>query len=157
MLSILCASLPCIFGSRSRMKFKLITTEALALENPCKELCAVFPDLQSLVIGLMNGLYDASGGVFLLFKFVYDAPVNISLKDMLIFYAACSSMIWIKTFCLSALTFARENMDGNYSIFEDSFLGRLLYKNNEINEEKVKENDKKVEGPKVTNSKLFAN
>ena len=45
-----------------------------------KELCAVFPHLAPLCIGLVNGLFDASGGLFLMFKYaVFYRSLVISL------------------------------------------------------------------------------
>ena len=40
------------------------------------EQCARFPEIDGLTIGLVNGLYDASAGILLTLKFLYDAEVN---------------------------------------------------------------------------------
>lgn len=92
-----------------------------------KELCPIFPKLQGLIIGLINGIFDASGGFFLIFKFIYEGT-TVPLKTLLIGYAACSAIIWIKTFFFASKTFSTQNNDGQYSIFEDSFIGSLCSK-----------------------------
>ena len=58
-------------------------------------MCEIFPAHQSLVIGIINGMFDASAGTFLFFKFAYDA-IGVTLKNLLILYALGSGMIWIK-------------------------------------------------------------
>lgn len=99
-----------------------------------KELCAIFPKIEPLCIGLVNGLFDASAGLFLIFKFLYDSTFKISMKTMLIFYAGCSIVIWIKTLFLSAYRLAPRNTDNSYSVFDDSPIGRLFNrKSNERN------------------------
>jgi len=103
-----------------------------------KDLCKVFPQFSGLIIGLINGIFDAGAGIFLLFKIMYDSNMTISLKEMLIAYAICSVIIWIKTLCFSA-----ENPAPGISIFSVSPLGRLFGmtkgKHSELEKESMEE------------------
>jgi hypothetical protein len=106
-----------------------------------RELCPLFPNMANLTIGLVNGFLDASGGIFLLFKLIYDSDLSITTPTMLLIYAACSSIIWIKTFFLTPRYFVKEGK--NQSVFRESFVGSLCRNSvAEQNEEpeKVSEN-----------------
>ena len=41
-----------------------------------KEICAIFPAKRSMMISLINGIFGASAGIFILFKLIY---VNTSV------------------------------------------------------------------------------
>lgn len=110
-----------------------------------RELCPLFPNKATLTIGLVNGFLDASGGIFLLFKLIYDSHLSITTPTMLLIYAACSSIIWIKTFFLCPRYFVKE--DNNQSVFRESFIGSLCRNTVAV---------KKVEPEKVTEKLTFA-
>ena len=78
------------------------------------------------MIGLINGIFGASAGIFLIFKMLYQSNLQLQLKDMLIVYACLSSIIWIKTFFFSPILFVELNLDGTYSIFQSSIIGRCF-------------------------------
>ena len=82
--------------------------------------------MKSMMIGLINGIFGASAGIFLIFKMLYQSDLQLQLKDMLIAYACLSSIIWIKTFFLSPILFVELNLDGTYSIFQNSIFGRCF-------------------------------
>ena len=61
------------------------------------EQCDRFPSNSGMTIGLINGLYDASAGMFLFYKVIYEAQLA-TLNQLLIGFALMTSIIWIKTF-----------------------------------------------------------
>ena len=59
------------------------------------EQCARFPHMSGLTIGLINGFYDVSAGIFLIFKFVYQESLA-TLPQLLTIFAFGTSVIWVK-------------------------------------------------------------
>ena len=94
-----------------------------------RELCPLFPNISTLTIGIINGFLDASGGIFLLIKLIYDSDLSVTTPDMLLIYAACSSILWIKTFFFCPKYFLKE--DKNQSVFRQSFVGTLCRNSSE--------------------------
>ena len=81
------------------------------------EQCCRFPSIDGLTIGLVNGLYDASAGILLTLKFVYDAGL-LELPQMLQIFAAITAVVWIKTFFFSPY----KEVNTKNSTFQDSLL-----------------------------------
>ena len=79
------------------------------------EQCARFPSITGLTIGLINGLYDASAGIFLTFKFIYEAEVA-TLPQMITGFCIGTSLIWIKTIFFTPYY----EVDAQKSTFDDS-------------------------------------
>ena len=85
------------------------------------EQCARFPDKTGLTIGLINGLYDASAGIFLTFKFMYDAGVA-TLPQMITGFCIGTSLIWVKTIFFTPYY----EVDGDVTTFESSAAKKVL-------------------------------
>ena len=104
--------------------------------------------MKSMMIGLINGIFGASAGIFLIFKMLYQSDLQLQLKDMLIVYTCLSSIIWIKTFFLSPILFVELNLDGTYSIFQNSLIGRCFNRGrveeNQITQENNFKDENKV-------------
>ena len=111
------------------------------------ELSEMFPEKKSLMIGLTNSLFDASGiiffinnknlwphnfyiqgGLFLVFKMLYDPPLSFTLKGILIVYAAFTIIIWVNTLFLAP---EKSYLDLQYL---SSFQERFDFKNWKLTE-----------------------
>ena len=108
--------------------------------------------------GLINGLYDASAGIFLTFKFVYDSDAGVSLTTLLIGFACATSLIWIKLFFFIPY----KETDPSLTVFESSVFGQFCNKDkseakNEEVDEKNSETKEKKESIPVMNSILTVN
>ena len=95
------------------------------------EQCARFPGKTGLTIGLINGLYDASAGIFLTFKFMYDSDVA-TLPQMMMGFCIGTSLIWVKTIFFTPYY----EVDADVSTFESSAAKKALLcnKNEKVNE-----------------------
>jgi len=92
-----------------------------------KEQCALFPKLTGITLGLINGFFDASAGVFLAFKFIYDAGLpNITVPQMFAYYSMGVSLIWVKLFFFCPRYDVKKTE--NYTILADSFVGSFCKK-----------------------------
>jgi len=87
-----------------------------------KEICAIFPAKRSMMISLINGVFGASAGIFILFKLIY-VNTNIELSDMFLVYLFLSISIWVKTFFFAPFKFAELNTLGTYNVLADSAIG----------------------------------
>ena len=85
------------------------------------EQCARFPGITGLTIGLINGLYDASAGIFLTFKFIYEAEAA-TLPQMITGFTIGTSLIWVKTFFYTPYY----EVDAEKSAFGDSAVKKSL-------------------------------
>jgi len=106
--------------------------------------------------GLINGLYDASAGIFLTFKFVYDSDAGVDLTTLLIGFACATSLIWIKLFFFIPY----KETDPNLTVFESSVFGQFCNKDKFKDEEvddKISETKEKKESIPVMNSILTIN
>ena len=108
--------------------------------------------------GLVSGLYDASAGIFLTFKFMYDSDLGISLTQMLIGFACATALIWVKLF----LFMPYKDFDESRTAFESSFLGQFCNPEKSVKpvaDESAKNEvaEKKKESIPVTNSILTIN
>ena len=103
----------------------------------------------------MSGLYDASAGIFLTFKFMYDSDLGISLTEMLIGFACATSLIWIKLF----LFMPYKEFDESRTAFESSVFGQFGNPKKEVEPVADEKNDEIVEKKSipVTNSILTIN
>ena len=51
-----------------------------------KEICAIFPAKRSMMISLINGVFGASAGIFILFKLIYvNTDIELPERDFLLF------------------------------------------------------------------------
>ena len=75
--------------------------------------------------------------MFLIFKFIYDSSLPVSVPTILTIYAACSSVLWIKLFFFCPRRFVDE--DCEKSVFQQSFVGSLCARSKSVNEEKTEE------------------
>lgn len=118
-----------------------------------------FPSISGLTIGLINGLYDASAGIFLTFKFVYDSDAGVSLTTLLIGFACVTSLVWIKLFFFIPY----KETDPSLTVFESSVFGQFCNrdksaaKDEEAVDTKISEPKEKKESIPVMNSILTIN
>ena len=91
-----------------------------------KELCATFPSAQNFTIGMVNGTFDASAGIFLIFKIIYDSALKVTFKEMCLYYAIGTVLIWIKTLFFSPYKILRDKEDESYSVFDNSIVGSVM-------------------------------
>ena len=75
--------------------------------------------------------------MFLIFKFIYDSTLPVSVPTILTIYAACSSVLWIKLFFFCPRRFVDE--DSEKSVFQQSFVGSLCARSKSVTEEKTEE------------------
>lgn len=101
------------------------------------EQCPRFPSINGLTIGLINGLYDASAGIFLTFKFIYDSDLGVSLTTMLTGFAIATSIVWIKTIFFLPY----KETDTEKTAFESSVFGQFCSKD-DVEDEFVIDEDK---------------
>ena len=85
------------------------------------EQCARFPHMSGLTIGLVNGFYDVSAGIFLIFKFVYQANLA-TLPLLLTLFSIGTSIIWVKTFFFTPY----KDVIPEVNAFESSAVMKLL-------------------------------
>ena len=94
--------------------------------------------------------------MFLIFKFIYDSTLPVSVPTILTIYAACSSVLWIKLFFFCPRRFVVE--DSEKSVFQQSFVGSLCARsksvNDENNEEETHEDSSKGSKPLTENFHL---
>ena len=81
---------------------------------------------------MVNGTYDASAGVFLLFKFIYTSSLALPFKDLLVFYAIGTASIWFKTFLFAPFKNLKNPESENYSVFENSVVKSCTVQEKEI-------------------------
>ena len=108
--------------------------------------------------GLVSGLYDASAGIFLTFKFMYDSDLGISLTQMLIGFAIATALIWVKLFFFMPY----KEFDESRTAFESSVFGQFCNPEKSVEpiaDETGKDEvaEKKKESIPVTNSILTIN
>lgn len=110
--------------------------------------------------GLVSGLYDASAGIFLTFKFMYDADLGITLTEMLVGFACATALIWIKLFFFMPY----KEFDESRTAFESSVFGQFCNKSEKSVEpvaDECAKNDEIIENKKekvpLTNSILTIN
>ena len=97
--------------------------------------------------GLVSGLYDASAGIFLTFKFMYDSDLGITLTEMLIGFACATALIWLKLFFFMPY----KEFDESRTAFESSVFGQFCNKSEKSVEPVVDEcakDDESVENKK---------
>ena len=108
--------------------------------------------------GLVSGLYDASAGIFLTFKFMYDSDLGISLTQMLIGFACATALIWVKLFFFMPY----KEFDESRTAFESSVFGQFCNPEKSVEpiaDDSAKDEvaEKKKESIPVTNSILTIN
>ena len=108
--------------------------------------------------GLISGLYDASAGIFLAFKFAYDSDADVSLTTLLIGFACATALIWIKLFFFLPY----KETDPNLTAFESSVFGQFcnkdkVVKEEEADEDEIVETEEKKEAIPIMNSILTVN
>lgn len=82
--------------------------------------------IKNYTIGAINGTFDASSGVFLIFKLLYESSLNVPCRDMFIVYAAGTVLIWIKTLFFAPYKDERKVGDENFNTFSSSPVGCLI-------------------------------
>ena len=85
------------------------------------EQCARFPQFTGLTIGLICSLYDASAGMFLIFKLIYQAKLA-TLPLMLTIFTIGTSTIWIKTIFFTPY----RSVTPGLSAFQSSAMNKAL-------------------------------
>ena len=108
-------------------------------------IASIFPSVSSVLIVLVVGTFNAASGVFLIFKLLAD---QYTLKEMFTVLLIGSVVVHLRTFLLMPYRFVPKNVE-NYSIFRESFVGRLLTKKSSVDGEKEEEpvEEVKVEVP----------
>ncbi|CAG5097662.1 Oidioi.mRNA.OKI2018_I69.XSR.g15174.t1.cds [Oikopleura dioica] len=90
-----------------------------------REQCALYPNSSGITLGLINGFFDASAGVFLAFKFIYDADLpNVTVPQMFSYYTMGVGLIWVKLFFFCPRYDVKK--EENYTILSDSFVGSFF-------------------------------
>ena len=87
------------------------------------EQTARFPDKSGITIALVTGCYQASAGIFLISKYLYD-DAQWTATAVFSAFAAFTIILWIKTFFLTPF----ESVQSKLSSFQSSAVGRLFYK-----------------------------
>ena len=85
------------------------------------EQSARFPHISGLTIGLIVGFYDASAGIFLFLKLVYQADLA-TMPLLLTCFSIGTSIIWVKTFFFTPYADVKPGVDA----FESSAVMKVL-------------------------------
>ena len=77
---------------------------------------------------VISGFFDASAGIFLIFKLMSD---TFPLRDMFVVLAICSLLLHVRTFFLMPYDFVPEDVK-DFSLFKSSLVGRMCYKSRAV-------------------------
>ena len=79
---------------------------------------------------MINGAFDASCGVFLIFKIFYD--YDIDAESLFYYYAYGTCIIWIKSLFFAPLKTVRKSNCEFYSTFQESSFGLIFRRKDDL-------------------------